>query len=69
MSNDDADGRRARMTAHIGYALICALLDELEMDAPGLSKRVWKSAHRSLKEYDLLDPDSADWMSAKIAQL
>jgi len=61
-----ADARHSRATAHIGYALTFALLDELEKESPGLRKRVWESAQRSLLEYDVLDQDSADWLAAKV---
>ena len=69
MAEDDFDARHAHTTAHIGYALVYALLNELEKEAPGLRKRVWEQAQRSLKEYDRLDEDSADWVARKIADL
>ena len=59
MAEDDFKARHAYTTAHIGYALIYALLDELEKEAPGLRKRVWEQAQRSLGEYNFLDKDSA----------
>ncbi len=69
MAEDDFDARSTHLTAHIGYALVCVLLNELEKETPGLRKRVWKLAQRSLKEYDLLDEHSADWVTQKIADL
>jgi len=69
MSEDDFKARHAHATAHIGYALVYALLDELEKEAPGFRKRVWEQAQRSLEEYDLLDKDSADWVAQKTADL
>jgi hypothetical protein len=44
-------------------------LDEIEKEAPGLRKRVWEQAQRSLQEYNLLDQNSADWVTQKIAEL
>ena len=64
-----ADARHTRPTAHIGYALVYALLDELEKESPGLRKRVWEEAQRSLREYNILDDESADWLAGKIANL
>jgi hypothetical protein len=69
MAEDDFDARHAHTTAHIGYALVYALLNELEKEAPELRRRVWEEAQRSLREYDLLDKESADWVAAKIADL
>jgi hypothetical protein len=69
MSEDDSKARHAHSTAHIGYALVYALLYELEKEAPGLRKRVWEQAQRSLEEYNLLDAESADWVTQKIAGL
>ena len=69
MAEDDFDARHAKMTAHIGYALVYALLNELDKEAPGLRKRVWEQAQRSLEEYNLLDDDSADWVRRKVADL
>jgi hypothetical protein len=69
MADDDFDARHAHTTAHIGYALIYALLDELETEAPGLRKRVWMRAHWLLREYNRLDKESADWVTRKIADL
>lgn len=66
---DDFEARNAHATANIGYALVYALLNELENEAPGLRKRVWEQAQRSLSEYDLLDENSADWVARKIADL
>ena len=67
MADDEFRTRHAHSTAHIGYALVYVLLDELEKEAPGLRKRVWERAQRSLEEYNLLDAGSADWVTQKIA--
>ena len=40
MANDTPADRHDRATAHIGYALIYALLNELEKERPGLRKEV-----------------------------
>ena len=69
MAEDDFNSRHAHTTAHIGYALVYALLNELEKETPGFRKRVWEQAQRSLQEYDLLDAESADWVAQKIADL
>ena len=69
MRDDNFDLRQALATAHIGYALVYALLDEIEKEAPGLRKRVWQQAQRSLQEYNLLDQNSADWVTQKIEEL
>lgn len=69
MANPSWNERDARATAHVGYALIHALLAELEKDRPGLRKKVWQEAERSLREYDLLDDDTADWLRSKVAEL
>jgi hypothetical protein len=69
MADNDFDARHAHTTAHIGYALVYALLNELEKEAPGLRRRVWEEAQRSLREYNMLDEDSADWVAEKIADL
>jgi hypothetical protein len=66
MANDDFD---AGQTAYIGYALVHALLSELEKESPGIRKRVWLRAQESLEEYGYLDAQSADWVAAKIADL
>ena len=64
-----ADARHSRATAHIAYALIYELLVELEKESPGLRKRVWENAQRSLAEYNILDEENADWLLGKIANL
>lgn len=69
MAEDDFDARHAHTTAHISYALVCALLEELEKKSPGVRKRVWLKAQHSLEEYDMLDPESADWVAAKVADI
>jgi hypothetical protein len=48
MADDDV---HAGQTAYIGYALVHALLSELEKESPGLRKRVWLRAQESHEEY------------------
>lgn len=65
MANETWTDKDARDTAHISYSLIYALLDELEKEQPGLQKKVWQEAVRSLREYDLLDDKALDWVRSK----
>jgi len=69
MAEDDFEARDAQATAHIGYALVYALLNELEKEIPGLRKRVWIKAQRTLEEYDVLDASNVDWVTRIIANL
>ena len=69
MAEDDFETRDARATAHIGYALVYALLNELEKEIPGLRKRVWIKAQRTLEEYDVLDASNVDWVTRIVANL
>ena len=65
MANATWTDKDARNTAHIGYALVYALLDELGKERPGLRKRVWQEAARSLREYNVLDDDALEWVRSK----
>jgi len=69
MADDDFEANDARATAHIAYALVYALLNELEKEAPGLRKRVWTQAQRTLEEYRVLDASNAEWVTRIIANL
>jgi hypothetical protein len=69
MANETWTDKDAHAVAHISYALIYVLLDELEKERPGLRKRVWQEAERSLREYDVLDDASLDWVRSKLASL
>jgi hypothetical protein len=69
MAQDDFKASDAHATAHIAYALVFALLNELEKEFPGLRKRVWTEAQRTLQEYDVLDASNADWVKRIIANL
>jgi len=69
MAEDDFKASDARATAHIGYALVYALLNELEEESPGIRKRVWTQAQLTLEEYDVLDSSNTDWVARIIANL
>lgn len=66
---EDFEASDARATAHIAYALVYALLNELEKEVPGLRKRVWAQAQRTLEEYNVLDASNADWVARIISNL
>ena len=69
MAEDDFEARHAHDTAHISYALVYALLNELEKESPGFRRRVWLRAQQSLQEYALLGAVTKDWLEAKIAEM
>ena len=44
MAEDDSDARQAHSTAHIAYALVDALLKELDEESPASQARLGASA-------------------------
>ena len=60
---DYPNADNAADSAHVGYALIFSLLEELEKRDPGTWQRVWGRARTMVDEYGLNNPRIEDWLT------